>query len=163
MQGQNLPWQSGNLDDGPAEPSDSEDASDSDDDTFTMEDLFGENNLESEDGDSDDETDLQVTPGLSRSQPGPAAPRLQETAADLLDHLMGPQEVRAKRKRRRSWVPPASGSVSVLPQAQSPRVLSILMKHGHLLTQVSRGKCRCRTVNHVLPEANWHVMSTRHL
>ena len=157
VQGQNLPWQSGNMEAGPADPSDSEDASDSDDDTFTMEDLFGETTTEPEEGDSDDETLLQVTPGPSRPQPGQAASRLQEAAADLLDHLMGPQGVRAKRKRRRSRSPPATGSVSVLPQAQSPRVFSILMKHGHLLTQVSREVRSCRAGNLALPEDGWQV------
>ena len=146
------------MEDRSADLSSAEDASDSDDDAFTMEDLFGENNSEPEDGDSDDETVLQVKPGPPRSQMDQAASGLQETAADLLNHLMDPHEVTAKQKRRRSRVPPASGSLSMLPRAQSPRVFSILMKHGHLLTQVSGGICRCRTVILASLKGNCHVL-----
>ncbi|KAK9832570.1 hypothetical protein WJX84_001726 [Apatococcus fuscideae] len=147
--GQTMPWQSDDLGDLLAASSDSEDASGSDEDPFTKEDLFGEASTAAGTGDSDD--DDAAVPS-ERGPPGlhsdPAPSRLQVVAEDLLDHLLGSMEVGKRKKGRRGKAQQASSTLSVLPQAQSSRVLSILLKHGHHLAQGGAGSSSRRHGRH---------------
>ena len=88
-QEQRVPWQSDERTDMPAAASESEDASDSDPDTFTRDDLFGEAGSEADDEDSHDEEGLRSGSGDPSFMSDPGFSRLQETAADLMDQLMG--------------------------------------------------------------------------
>ncbi|KAK9832255.1 hypothetical protein WJX74_004305 [Apatococcus lobatus] len=146
--GQTVPWQSDDLGDLLTASSDSEDASGSDDDPFTKEDLFGEASTEAGTGDSDDDDAVPSARGLPGLQSDPAPSGLQVVADDLLDHVLGPMEVGKKKKGRRGRMQQASSTLSVLPQAQAFRVLSILLKHGHHLAQDGAGSSSRRHGRH---------------